>query len=278
MTERRFTKSTAAIAAWNLSTFESLDDARIRRQATGLRLLDAELVALVEVRDEGHLQSLVAHLADDGLDYGYTFLAQHEPEGRRRALHIGLLHKGGVRIDAPRLLEGSDLGDRNFRRAFLCDFSIGRLDGHLIAVHLKSGRGSTEQALRDRQCRVIGRYIAELRGPTNRNPDVLLVGDFNMIPGQDISNFHHLGGDDVMDFISSWDLQERFSHILPSGRENLLDGFAIARRYATEYVRGSLRLFPMHWSLGLGQSRYREDVSDHLPFVASFDITRARTD
>ena len=97
-----------------------------------------------------------------------------------------------------------------------------------------------------------------------------------MIPGQDISNFHHLGGDDIMDFVSSWDLQERFSHILPSGRENLLDGFAISKRYFTEYIRGSLRLFPMHWTMKMGQDKFKDEVSDHLPFVASFDITRSK--
>ena len=125
---------------------------------------------------------------------------------------------------------------------------------------------------------MIGQFITELRGEQNRNPDILLMGDFNMIPGQDTSNFHHLGGDDLMDFVSSWDLQERYSHILPSGRENLLDGFAISRRYSTEYIKGSLRLFPMHWSMGFGQAKFREDVSDHLPFVASFEITRDRAD
>ncbi|ASJ73902.1 hypothetical protein IMCC3135_19115 [Granulosicoccus antarcticus IMCC3135] len=45
-----------------------------------------------------------------------------------------------------------------------------------------------------------------------------------MIPGQDISNFHHLDDDDLMDFGSSCDIQERYSHILPSARENLLNG------------------------------------------------------
>ena len=102
------------------------------------------------------------------------------------------------------------------------------------------------------------------------------VGDFNMIPGQDVSNFHHLGGDDLMDFVSSWDLQARFSHILSAGRANLLDGFAISRTFSTEYIRGSLRLFPMHWSMDLGRERFRETVSDHLPFVASFRIDRSR--
>lgn len=137
-------------------------------------------------------------------------------------------------------------------------------------MHLKSGRSQEDQKLRDKQCEVIGQFITDIRGPANRNPDINLCGDFNMIPGQDISNFHHLGGDDVMDFISSWDLQERYSHILEAGRANLLDGFAISRRFSTEYIRGSLRLFPLHWCMNIGRQRFRETVSDHLPFVASF--------
>lgn len=102
------------------------------------------------------------------------------------------------------------------------------------------------------------------------------MGDFNMIPGQGISNFHHLGGDDLVDFLSSWNLQARYSPILAAGRENLLDGIAISRTYSTEYIRGSLRIFPMHWSMDIGRERFRETVSDHLPFVASFSIDRTR--
>ena len=98
------------------------------------------------------------------------------------------------------------------------------------------------------------------------------MGDYNMIPGQDVSNFHHLGGDDLMDFISCWDLQERYSHILEKGRANLLDGFAVSRTYSTDYVRGSLRLFPMHWTMDLGREAFKKQVSDHLPFVASVRI------
>jgi hypothetical protein len=98
------------------------------------------------------------------------------------------------------------------------------------------------------------------------------MGDFNMIPGQDVSNFHHLGGDDMMDFVSCWDLQDRFSHIRDKGRANLLDGFAVSRAFARDYVRGSLRLFPMHWTMDMGRERYKDEVSDHLPFVASFKI------
>ena len=55
-------------------------------------------------------------------------------------------------------------------------------------------------------------------------------------------------------------------------RANLLDGFAVSRTYATDYVRGSLRLFPMHWTMDMGRERFKDEVSDHLPFVASFRV------
>ena len=121
---------------------------------------------------------------------------------------------------------------------------------------------------------MIGKFITEQR--LKSREDILLLGDFNMIPGEDVSNFHHLGGDDIMNFLSSWDLQARFSHILSAGRANLLDGFAISRTFSTEYIRGSLQLFPMHWTMDMGRERFRKEVSDHLPFVASFRIRRSR--
>lgn len=277
MTTSVFAKTTASIAAWNLATFERLDEERIECQADGLRYLDAELVTLVEIKDEAHIRKLAEHLTNGNVEYQYHFLEQSQPnDDRHGAMHIGVLYKKGVEVMNPSLMPNSDLGNPNHRKAYVCEVVIGKFNFTLIGVHLKSGREKANQEIRDEQCKVIGDFIVDLRGEEDRNPDILLMGDFNMIPGQDTSNFHHLGGDDVMDFVSSWDLQERFSHILPSGRENLLDGFAISRRYSTEYIKGSLRLFPMHWTMGMGQAKYRNEVSDHLPFVASFDITRAR--
>jgi len=278
MPTSNFSKSTASIGAWNLATFERLTAERIKRQADGLRLLDAEFVTLVEIRNEDHIKDISAHLSTGASNYQYTFLPQDPTNGNTNhdAMHIGVLYKEGILVDSPAFIPGSDLDNPGYRKAFTCNVEIGNFSFKLIGVHLKSGRGVNEQRIRDQQCEVIGDYIKNLRGSGDRNPDVLLMGDFNMIPGQDISNFHYLGADDLMDFVSSWDLQERYSHILPSGRENLLDGFAISKRYSTEYIKGSLRLFPMHWTMGMGQAKYREEVSDHLPFVASFDITRSR--
>jgi len=231
--------------------------------------LDAELVTLVEVSPVSHIDRLAQLLANK-YDVAYNHTILQQPNGN---IHIGFLHKEGVEVSNAQLIPGSEGNYGNGRQAIQADIKIGKFKAILIGVHLKSGRERPEQQLRDSQCKLIGQHITQLRqtlGLTQRT--ILLMGDFNMIPGQDVSNFHHLGGDDLMDFVSCWDLQDRFSHILEKGRANLLDGFAVSRTYSTDYVRGSLRLFPMHWTMGLGREAFKKQVSDHLPFVASFRI------
>lgn len=271
-----FNHSIMRVAVWNLAGFAKRGTTpgtasptrRAFRQAQGLALMDAEFVTLVEVSPASYLDELADNLANFGLEYNRTMIEQ--PHGN---LHIGFLHKPGIEVTNARLIEGSEGDSTRARRAVAVDMEVGKLKATIIGAHLKAGRDGDDQKLRDSQCKAIGRYITTLQQTpgTMRSP-VFLMGDFNMIPGQDVSNFHHLGGDDVMDFASSWDLQERFSHILEKGRANLLDGFAISRRFSTRYVRGSLRLFPMHWTMNLGREAYRQQVSDHLPFIASFKI------
>lgn len=262
----QFGHTTAKIAAWNLAGFNSISDKKLENQVEGLAILDAEVFTLIEVKPFAHMRKLIDGLAAKGCMYHSVMLPQASD------LNIGVLFKEGVQAGVPEFIPGTDLGDPKRRKALSVNMKVGKFDFLLIGVHLKSGRGASEQAIRDDQCKVIGKFITELRA--NSREDVLLMGDFNMIPGQDVSNFHHLGGDDLMDFLSSWDLQDRFSHILEKGRANLLDGFAISRTFSGEYVRGSLRLFPMHWTMDMGREKFREEVSDHLPFVASFRIDR----
>jgi len=271
-----FSHSIARIAVWNLAGFTLPDrpvgiganSAKAKNQAEGLALLDAEFVTLVEVAPLNHIEVLARKLRDYGIEYNHTILEQ--PHGN---IHIGFLHKPGIEVENARFIDGSQGDYANGRRALAVDIKVGKLSATVIGVHLKSGRDRREQEIRDSQCRVIGNYITQLQNtPGFRRRAVFLMGDFNMIPGQDVSNFHHLGGEDVMDFVSCWDLQDRFSHILEKGRANLLDGFAVSRNYSTDYVRGSLRLFPMHWTMDMGREKFRRTVSDHLPFVASFRL------
>ena len=271
-----FGHSLARFAVWNLAgnTPANPDQGigegstKAENQAKGLALLDADFVTLVEVSPISHITWLRNKLADFGLTYNITI--QPQPTSH---LNIGFLHKPGINVSNPRFVPGSEGDYQGGRQAYAADVKVGSVNATIIGVHLKSGRNRPEQKLRDTQCKAIGDWIKNLREQEGYRRDmVALMGDFNMIPGQDVSNFHHLGGDDMMDFVSCWDLQDRFSHILEKGRANLLDGFAVSRTYSTQYVRGSLRLFPMHWTLDMGRERFRDDVSDHLPFVASFRI------
>ncbi|WP_020528680.1 endonuclease/exonuclease/phosphatase family protein [Flexithrix dorotheae] len=261
-----FQNSSARVGAWNLGGYGGIPDERIAKQVEGLTLMDAEVLALVEVNPIEVIQKLQDGLAENGLNYKHKILKQNND------LNIGILFKEGIEVGEPFLLENSDLNLPERRKAFVIEVKVGNFDFIMIIVHLKSGRGKGDQKLRDEQAKVIGEFITKLRDESRE--DILLVGDFNMIPGEDVSNFHHLGGDDLMNFISSWDLQDRYSHILEAGRANLLDGFAISRTFSTEYIRGSLRLFQMHWAMNMGRERFRKTVSDHLPFVANFRITK----
>ncbi len=264
------------VAVWNLAGFNPRNPSagipeaseRIKKQAEGLALLDAELVTLVEVSPIEHIDWLRTELGEFGVDYSSKIVEQ--PNGN---LHIGFLHKQGVQVSNLELLAGSEGDDGGGRQALCADVECEKFKAKIIGVHFKSGRDAPEQRTRDSQCKVVSEKINEIRStPGQTQRTILLMGDFNMIPGQDVSNFHHLGGDDVMDFVSCWDLQDRFSHILEKGRANLLDGFAVSRTFSTDYVRGSLRLFPMHWTMDMGREKFKDEVSDHLPFVASFKI------
>ena len=263
-----FESSTASIAAWNLEGRTPIPASRLEQQAEGIALLDAEVLTLVEVNPDSAMADLKTLLADDfDLCYNFEILPQTAIQ------NIAVMVKCGITIANPRFIDNSNLGDNTRRKAFVVDITVGEFDFMLIAVHLKSARGAAAQGIKDEQAKVIGDFITDFR-TANPRDDILLMGDFNMIPGQDVSNFHFLGGADEMDFISSWDLQDRFTHILPTGRANLLDGYAITRTFTTEYIRGSLRVFPMHWAMEIGLNKFKETVSDHLPLVASFKINR----
>lgn len=272
-----FNHALARFAVWNLAGNTPMNPGegvsegseKAENQAKGLALLDADFVTLVEVSPITHIQWLANRLADYGLSYDVTI--EEQPDSH---LHIGFLHKTGIDVSNSRFVPNSQGEYAGGRQAYAVDVEIGsKFDATIIGVHLKSGRNSPDPGLRDTQCKVIGDWITNLQSQQGYSRDMIaLMGDFNMIPGQDVSNFHHLGGDDVMDFVSCWDLQDRFSHILKKGRANLLDGFAVSRKFSTDYVRGSLRLFPMHWTLDMGREKFRDKVSDHLPFVASFKL------
>ncbi len=260
-------QSTSRIAGWNLLGYYPIPESRIPALAEGIIRIDADLVAVVEVNPTRTLARLVDALGEEGHDYVYRIISQ---PARQK---IGILFKPHVQIADEQLIPRSDIGDSDNRKAFFCRVKINEFDFFLVAVHLKSSRSGSDRAIRNRQAAAIARFLqSQLADSSER--DVLIVGDYNMIPNQDQTNFETLGMDGYLQFISSEEL-ESGSHIGRDGElGNLLDGYAISRDHTSEYAPGTLEILPLHEEMDLTLLEFSEQVSDHLPLVATFNIDR----
>ncbi len=259
-----FTDSTANISAWHLKGFGGIPATRFDELAEVISFIDAEVIAVVEISPDSAAVDITSELNGMGLCYRSVLLDQSAN------MNIAVLHKCAVQVTNPRLIDGSDNGNSGLRKALAVDVRVGQFDFILITVHMKAGRGSTNRGIRDNQAQAIATFIQTETSGAEK--DVLVVGDYNMIPVEDDSNFTTMNPSNFLDFVSSTDLAGEFTHISSSGPGNLLDGYAISDQHTTEYLPSTLRILPMHETLSLSIGDYRDDVSDHLPVTAEFVV------
>jgi endonuclease/exonuclease/phosphatase family metal-dependent hydrolase len=267
------------IAAWNVASGRSATGAtpipadRLTRVSNVIRSIAPDLIVLSEVNPNNAAQNIATQL---GADFAVPIILQ---QGAGVVQNLAILHKTSVTVSAPVLIDGTDLNEDAFsRKALAADVKVGQFDFLLIGVHLKSGRTAPERAQRERQTRAIADFIAtRVKGAEK---DVLVVGDYNMIPAQDGENFQTLSGGKFLRFVSSETLSSRASHISKCApfRGNLLDGFAISQAHTQEYVSGSLRLLRFSDFKSTCSKFARPSsptyVSDHLPLVATFSVAK----
>lgn len=268
---------TATVAAWNvLGMPNNIPTSRAKRIAVGASYLDPEVILLTEVRPHSIAKKIAEELNTFGASYKVKMPAQSSTLG------IAILHKEGVTVSGEKLIAGSDLGQPgNFRKALTANVKIGQFDFILIGVHLKSGRSTSSRDSRTEQTKVIADFIETATQGVEK--DVLVVGDYNMIPpdsnsDRDEENFDAMSPGGFLQFISSEDLAGQGSHISGSRMGNLLDGYAISFAHTNEYIDGSLRIFPLNRAMRMFLSDFKRNVSDHLPLVARFDIATADDD
>jgi endonuclease/exonuclease/phosphatase family metal-dependent hydrolase len=275
---------TATVAAWNIEGFNPVTAAKARRAAKAIHNLQPDVIALVEVNPNATAVTIVNELANLGDHYSMRILTQSASQ------NIALVFKNGVTVSNLRLIPGSDAGNSRLRKALSATVRIGQFDFILIAVHMKAGRpanGSSDdpRIVRNRQATAIANFIRTATQGVEK--DVLVVGDYNMIPGEDNSNFSRMSpGDSTAEFlryVSNESLSGQTSHIsgCNPARGSLLDGFAISKTFTTEYTANSLRIVPFSDTSvftsssgsALTCSSYKANISDHLPLVARFNIS-----
>ena len=260
---------TAVVAAWNIMDGTGNDD-RIDEIALGVAWLDAEVIVLTEASKKPRMDLLVRQLNEIGANYSAEVPQQTASD------QIAILFKQGVAVSNVQLLAGSDDGNTFLRKAVTADVKIGEFDFVLIGVHMKASRSASDRAIRTRQARIIANFISSATSGIEK--DVLIVGDYNMIPAgptapRDRENFDAMNPTGFLQFISSEDLAGQGSHIRNGRIGNLLDGYGISFDHTNEYIEGSLRIFPLNRTFRMSLEDYSEDVADHLPLVARFDIT-----
>lgn len=275
---RALAQTNATVAAWNLNSFDPIPKARIQPIARAIHNMSPDVIALAEVNPDSTLDSLIAELRTHGDDYRSLIL----PQTARQ--NIGLLYKRGIRVTGGELIEGSDDGNHGLRKALAARARVGRFDFIIIAVHLRGSRAQLDRAARTRQANAIARFIQQRTAGVEK--DVLVVGNYNMVPGQDSVNFHALSpgpnNNEFLRYVSTEALAGQASHIsrCKSNSGNLLDGFAISHLHTREFRENSLRLVPFSDPVFRQPSggtpncgTYTGLISDHLPLVASFLVT-----
>jgi endonuclease/exonuclease/phosphatase family metal-dependent hydrolase len=267
------------IAAWNIASGRSntggtpIPADRLKRVSDAIQTIGPDLIVLSEVHPNSAAKAITTHLGSGFADP--VILEQ----GKNVVQNLAILHKTTVTVTAPLLINGTDLAEEaSSRKALAADVRIGEFDFLLIGVHLKSGRTAAERAQRERQTKAIADFIATRTKGAEK--DVLVVGDYNMIPTQDNQNFQTLSGGKFLRFPSSESLGKLASHISACKpfKGNLLDGYAISRVHTREFVADSLQLFRFADFKSTcakfavpGSLTY---VSDHLPLVARFNAPK----
>jgi endonuclease/exonuclease/phosphatase family metal-dependent hydrolase len=272
----------ARIAGWNQQGVE-FDNQGVPHPVhkpdqlrAAIAAINPDVIVLSEVNSKESMDEIVATPFANGFSYKVS-MDDDQPTPQK----IAVLFKDSPNISVSnrRAVSGSDDNQpERLRKAWAFDVKIRNFDFLLIAVHLKSGRGSTERNTRNRQTRAIANFISNETTNTNEK-DVLAVGDYNMIPAQDTQNFSNLSPgpatNEFLRFISS-NLSppshiDRCNHGQPTG--NLLDGFSISRVQTHEWT-GFIRILQLQTLLpNMGCTRYKNTVSDHLPLVARFRVS-----
>jgi endonuclease/exonuclease/phosphatase family metal-dependent hydrolase len=252
----------AKIMTWNLGGFTPISLDKIKNQAKVIAELQPDLIAVQEMTPLENFKTLVEELNQ----LGFAYKARHLQVSNRQVL--GFIAREGVWVAKLRLVKGSDDGNSRLRKALVATVRIHSFDFYAVNLHLKAGRGTTERSIRTRQCTTISKY---LKRATRREKDAVVVGDYNMVPGQDQDNFDAMVSGYSLTFLSDA-FVGRASHLSLSGGGNLLDGFAVSPTHTSEYIPNSIQLFESNHLFPDSSSLFHIDhVSDHLPMLARFN-------
>ena len=171
-------KRTVDIAAWNIRLFsdKSRDSTEVKRIADVL--IDYDVIALVELRDEQVLKRTVEQLESMGRQYEYLI---SPPVGRHMKERFAFLFDPRfVAVVAPgQVYDDSADGDDDFiRDPYFATFRAGSFDFTAIVVRVIWGKVKERQ----REIQKLADLYRSLQHADANENDIILFGDFNRNP------------------------------------------------------------------------------------------------
>lgn len=255
-----------SVASWNIG-FEPVSS-RIDELIQGVRALDADVFVLIEFTPDSDLKVLEDALRQSGLPYTGTVYQSRQKQ------NLAFFIRDGIKVTRAQVWSELQLGNPDHRPAVALNLQAGHFDFTLVAVHLKSKRKSEgdPDAIRTAQLKLLRNRIR--RSLQGQEQDLVLLGDYNMIPTEDAAQFELLNQGIGLDFLQMSLPPGATSHLNASGEpDSLLDGIALSPSAHQEYTPHSFEILPLDLSFRRGRAWFRKNVSDHLPLRLSFDTT-----
>jgi len=249
---------------------------KIRQVAAVIRQLDADVLALQEVENQGVLRAMVREFLSD---MGYRYIVV-EPTNSRHGLNMAVISRCPiVNITSHRLLElkvpGLDHPRRFARDLLRVRITPSPTHGDnkpldLYVVHFKSKRDSANdpQSAKWRLAEAAAsKAIIHEALTADLYAQILLLGDLNDIPGSPtllrLTHHAHSEQPTLTDLHAHLPLEQRITYLRPPHR-SAIDYILASPALVRHVVPGSARVIPDTRSL---------DGSDHAPVVVTFDLT-----
>ena len=258
-------RSALKLAAWNIRILSdrSRNDAELHQIAQ--TLIDYDLIAISELRDEKVLKRIQRILSESGAEYGYLI---SDPVGRQgssyRERYAFLYYKGLVSVvqDGAFYPDAADGEDDFVRDPYWATFRAGKFDFSVIVVHVVWGDTVAGRQAEVMELADVYEYVQQANGAED---DVLLVGDFNREPDDNVAYANLMA---LPSMTGLFKLPNK-SHIRDS---SLYDNIFFQTQYVTEYLGSSgIDKFD-ETDFGNDDKAANLAVSDHRPIWAVFRI------
>ena len=252
-------KGCLKLASWNVRILsKKRSPAALSKIAAMLRNYD--FISVLEVRDQEVIEKLCSLLAGYGKQYGYQL---SPPLGNKiKERYCFLYNKQRIKVVVPGQVY-PDPEDKFIREPYYATFLCDKFDFTVIAIHVVWGK---TVGGRRREIIELARVFRHIQDQDPHENDVILAGDFNRSPQDDLA-FAALKS--IPDMVYLFAEPERTM----IGDTNLYDNIWFQKNFVQEFMnqKGIIRFDEIDFA---GDRRQASKVvSDHRPIWALFNVT-----